>query len=153
MADHNNTKYQLYDFILSKLNKQIENSKVALKSVEESKNNETKSSAGDKFETGRVMMQMEQEKIELQLSKTLHLKKILQNIDLSDHTEEVKLGTLIHTSSGTYFISIGFGKITIDGNNYYGISLDSPIGKLLFGKRKGDSYYFREKQIKILNIG
>lgn len=39
----------------------------ALEEVRQAVNEETKSSAGDKHETSRVMMQLEQEKLSLQL--------------------------------------------------------------------------------------
>ncbi len=50
--------------------------------AKESRDSDTKSSAGDKYETGRAMMHIEIEKNEVQLSKTLKLKKELSEIDL-----------------------------------------------------------------------
>jgi len=134
------------------LDQSINNSKIAIKSAIDSKNTETKSSAGDKFETGRAMMQMEQEKNEVQLLRTLKLKKIASQINLNILSKKAQLGSLVLTDNGKYFISVGLGKIQIEKLIFYVISLDSPIAQILVGKGEGDKVVFQQKEIVILNI-
>ena len=53
------------------LKEQEEQLRQNLQSIKDSRNNETKSSAGDKFETGRAMMQAEEDKLSGQLNRLL----------------------------------------------------------------------------------
>ena len=56
-------KLKIHSHCLQILNQKIEELSNALNTATESANNETKSSAGDKHETARAMMQIEQEKL------------------------------------------------------------------------------------------
>jgi len=55
-------KNKIVGICLAEIEKRIHTAKSAMESAEESARNETKSSAGDKFETGRAMMHLEKEK-------------------------------------------------------------------------------------------
>jgi len=123
-----------------------------LASIEESRNNETKSSAGDKYETGRAMMQMEEEKSRMQLGKTNQLRLELLEIDLDEKHETIQPGSLIITDTGKYFISIGLGKVKMKDEIFYCISMVSPIGLQMRGKTLGDQINFGGKTIQIKNI-
>jgi len=147
-----NIKKILLEKLHAQLNTQIETAQAAINSAKESKNNETKSSAGDKFETGRAMMQIEQEKNELQLSKTFQLKNLLQQIDIEKEFETVGFGSLVTTNRGKYFIAIGIGKVEIENEIYFVISLDSPFGKLLLGKRVGEEIEFRGQRFLVERV-
>lgn len=63
----NPLKQQLISDCTKKLQQQIVSLKQLLDEVTEAVNNETKSSVGDKHETSRAMMQLEQEKLGKQL--------------------------------------------------------------------------------------
>ena len=147
----NDIKIKLIQKLNEQLDSQIETAQSAINSAKESKNNETKSSAGDKFETGRAMMQIEQEKNEMQLGKTLMLKSLLKQVDLKKQHETVGFGSLVFTNRGKYFIAIGIGKIEVEGEICFAISVDSPVGKLLLGKQVGEQVEFRGA-IEILEI-
>lgn len=90
-----NEKEKLLNAIQLRLNIQVKTAQTAIDAAKDSKNNETKSTAGDKFETGRAMMQLEQEKNEMQLQKTLHLKNQLHQIDVSTRFDKVRSGSLV----------------------------------------------------------
>ncbi|MCK4561820.1 MAG: 3-oxoacyl-ACP synthase [Flavobacteriaceae bacterium] len=113
---------------------------------------ETKSSAGDKHETGRAMLQLEMEKASQQFSVISNMNEVLQRIDIKANNKIAKLGSLIHTSQGRYFLAISVGKINIVDKEIFVISPSSPIGKLLLGKVIGETIYFNGKEIKILDI-
>lgn len=144
------------EFICKQLNvvieSRIEGAKQAIKSIEESQGNETKSSAGDKYETGRAMLQQEQDKNELQLSNALELKNILDKLNINKKYINVELGSLVITNQGNYFLSIGFGKMEIDKQSYYAISSGSALGKVLLGKKVGDKASYLQKEFTILEI-
>ena len=148
----NKTKQLIYSKIQQLLDDKIETLKEEIESTKEARNNDTKSSAGDKYETGREMMQIELDKNEAQLNKTVKLKSELSKINILKEYNKVEFGSLVVTNQGTYFISIGIGKVDINNENYYSISLASPIGKLLLNKEIGNKIKFQNREFKILNI-
>ena len=120
--------------------------------LSEEKNNITKSSAGDKFETSRSTMQIEYDKLNNQLiQKNNQLKKI-ELLDTKKKYKSVNYGSLVITNTNNYLISIGLGQYIIDDHSVFAISLSSPIGRILLDKKKGDSFIFNNKTEKIIDI-
>ena len=105
---------------------------------------ETKSSAGDKHETGRAMLQLEMEKAGQQLTFINQMKEILIKVTNETTTELACLGSLVVTDKGNYYLAISMGKIAIDSIDYYAVSTNSPIGMQLLGKSEGDSISFND---------
>lgn len=124
----------------------------AIASIQQSLTSETKSSAGDKHETGRAMLQLEREKAGKQLAEVQNLQEVLAKINLHSSSDRVRLGSLVITSNANYFISISVGEIKIGNKSYFAIAANSPIGKLLLGKTIGEQVDFNNKSIKIINI-
>ena len=114
-----------------------------MQSIRASRDNETKSSAGDKYETGRAMMQAELDKSEMHFAKLLHLKKEMEQIDVTKKYDRVEKGSLVFTNRGNYFLSIPEGKIELDDKLYYAISILSPIGSKLLGASIHDIVDFK----------
>ena len=123
-----------------------------IESIQHSLQSETKSSAGDKHETGRAMLQLEREKVGNQFVEIQRLQKILQRIDIHKKSELVCLGSLVNTDNGTYFIAIGRGIVNYNQKAYFVIASNSPIGKILLGKQKGDAVNLNGKAISILGV-
>ena len=111
---------------------------------------ETKSSAGDKHETGRAMIQLEMEKSSKQLGEINLMNDVLRKMDFLKKPKVVCLGSLIITDKINYYLAISAGKITIDSVDFFAISTNSPIGKQLLGKKVGDTISFNKAEI--LNI-
>lgn len=145
-------KKLIYEQLLKILDNKVKTAMREIESAKESREHDTKSSAGDKYETGRAMMQIELEKNEVQLSKAINLKRELSRIDIQKDYNKAEFGSLVVTNLGKYFISIGIGKIVVNKKNYYCISLASPIGKLLHNKKIGDKVQFQEREFTISDI-
>ncbi len=120
--------------------------------ITESANNETKSSAGDKHETGRAMAQIEQEKAARQLNEAIELKNLVLSIKSNLSTNSVSIGNIVITDQGNFYISIPAGKLTIDGIIYFAISAHSPMGKELLNKQVGDKLTLLQKNYSIKEI-
>jgi len=151
----NNKKYfkeVLVNHLIDIVNERIENTLKSISSARESRDNETKSSVGDKYETGRAMVQFEIEKHNIQLQKAQQQKHELTQINLQKKYTRVEFGSLVFTGQGNYFVSIGLGKIEIENESIYCISLASPIGKLLNNKKAGDELNFQGVETTILEI-
>lgn len=123
-----------------------------LNSIIDSRNNETKSSAGDKYETSRSLMQMEEERLKNQLSLALLMKTELSQIKNSVVTTKVDIGSIVITDKAQYFISVGLGKIVYEDETFYCISKQSPIGKKLLNRIVGDSITFNGNSFQILKL-
>ena len=149
-------KYEIKDQLLKtceeEIEKRIKSIKEVLKSVEESRNNETKSSVGDKYETGRSMMQMEEEKNKNQLYQAFRVKQELTKIDPGKISNKVEIGSLVETNKGNYYISIGIGKVKLDTGLYYCVSTSSPIGMKMMGKEIDDEIEFNGAKILIKGL-
>lgn len=114
--------------------------------------NESKSSAGDKHETGRAMLHLEMEKASQQLEVVIQMQETLDKIHLNSVSNHIKLGSLITTDQGVYFLSISAGQLMVDEKPYYAVSAASPIGALLLGKEQNTVITLVAKRIKILSI-
>lgn len=142
-----------------------------------SANEEGKSSAGDKYETGRAMAQLEIEKASTQLAEANKLKQALEQIILDENNSSsqrtrnssptestgnwqpatgnkfIKPGSLVITNQGNYFISIAAGKLTVDDQTWFAISAGSPLGATLLGKKEGDVVKVMGKDIVVVRVG
>ena len=143
------SKVEIHETILKILTNSILQATRDYELARESRDSDTKSSAGDKFETGREMMQREMDKISASIDQSKNQLNFLSKINLNRPYSIVDLGCLIVTDQGIYYISIGLGKVEINAEVIYAISLDSPIGQLFKGKRIGDILEFRGKTLKI----
>ena len=113
----------------------IDVSEKLMNEAQESANNETKSSAGDKFETGRAMMHAERDKNAQQLSEAMKIKMQLDRLKRAESSDKVGFGSVVETSFGNYFISISAGRIIVDDQKYFAISPQAPLGKVIFTER------------------
>lgn len=113
---------------------------------------ETKSSAGDKHETGRAMLQLEMEKAGQQLNGITQMKEVLSKINIDTSSTIAHLGSVIKTTKNVYFLSISSGKLVVNNENYFAISVSSPIGSMLLGKKVGDTFTFNAIQQTIKEV-
>ena len=128
-------KKQLYQECINYINERNKTIKQIISSNKNDLLSETKSSAGDKHETGRAMIQLEMEKAGQQLTIVHQMKEILNKISLENTSEVICLGSLIITNKANYYLAISAGKITVEGMDYFAVSTNSPIGKQLLGKK------------------
>lgn len=118
-------------------------------SAQQAANEDTKSSAGDKYETNREMMQAEKDKAMQQLSEASKLRKVLDGINPKNNSESVGLGSLVKTNIGLFYIAVAIGEFEIDKSKVFGISPVSPIGSALKGYEKGDNINFNGREVII----
>ena len=114
-------------------------------------NNETKSSMGDKYETSREMVQQEINNIQLQLNENLRAKNSLKLITTNPH-QTIGVGSLVETEKGLFYIAVSLGEIIFNEKKIFVISTESPLGKALFGKKKGDEISLNNMKQTIQNL-
>jgi hypothetical protein len=120
--------------------------------VQQSANQESKSSMGDKYETGRAMAQNEVFMLQTQLASLRQDFETIHTIDFSINIDKVIKGSLVETSTGWFLLSIGLGKISVDGKNLFCISINSPLGQVLKGKAAGEVYVMNGRSSKIITV-
>lgn len=118
-------------------------------SAQQAANDDTKSSAGDKYETNREMMQAEKDKAMQQLSEALKLRKVLDGINIKNNSDAIGLGSLVQTNIGLFYIAVAIGEFEIDKTKVFGISPVSPIGNALKGYKKGDIINFNGREVSV----
>jgi transcription elongation GreA/GreB family factor len=142
------TKSQIQANLRSILENTLEEARREYLLAKESRDSDTKSSAGDKFETGREMMQREMDKLSALVDNTLNSIAKLDRIADLPASVVITENSLVETDQETYFISIGYGKL----DTIYAISIESPLGLELKGKRVGDRIEMRGRNITIKSI-
>ncbi|WP_160136582.1 hypothetical protein [Chryseobacterium sp. c4a] len=102
-------------------------------------NNDTKSSMGDKYETGREMLQQEINNLQRQLNEVLNQQAVLQKIN-ADPSEKVQNGALVKTNKGLFYVSASMGEILFENQKIMTVSSKSPLVKAMFGKKMGETF-------------
>ncbi|HYG51948.1 MAG TPA: hypothetical protein VD905_13645, partial [Flavobacteriales bacterium] len=94
---------------------------------------ETKSTAGDKHETTRALMQLEQEKLHHQLHELVLQKNNLEKYSNVPAAAKIRTGNLIETDRVYIYLSVGIGKLTVENIPVMVISPQSPLGAKFLG--------------------
>ncbi len=147
------SKSALIAYIGAQLREKLGTCEEAIASTRAAFASDTKSSAGDKHEIGRAMVQQELDKLEEQREKLIALQQELARVPLDRVYQHVAFGSLVTTDQGCYLIAIGLGTLAVEGETCYAISMASPIGQALKDKRAGDEVAFNGRTIRIGKIG
>ena len=145
-------KQELHSFCTTFATERIERIQSQIKEVQNALTSETKSSAGDKHETGRAMLQLEREKLGQQLGDAEKMMQLLHTVDILSKKPTACLGSLVKTKGANYFLAISAGEYKADPDTYYCISLNTPIGIMLLGKSVGNTIRFNNNEMEILEI-
>ena len=114
---------------------------------------ETKSSAGDKFETSREMMQQERDRLEAQVQVMRGHRVALEVAARREHGGVVGLGSEVATEGGErYLVATGLGKVRLGSGVGWVISPESPLGSALLGKREGEEAVFRGRAMRVAQV-
>lgn len=113
---------------------------------------ETKSSAGDKYETGRAMLHLERERAASLLQTNRRLLEAFRQIKFNTISTECIPGALLELNTGYYLFGISIGELHYRESKIITLSLASPLGKALFCKKPEESLIFRDKQLRVLQI-
>jgi transcription elongation GreA/GreB family factor len=124
----------------------------ALAAAKDSRDGETKSTVGDKYETGRAMAQIEIQKLEQQMFKIQQMRQELTMAEKAAASRQASFGSLVTTDQGTYLLAIPFGKLVVDEVVVYAVSMASPLGAALAGKQVADTFSFNGRSFRILRI-
>ncbi|MEN2435006.1 hypothetical protein AAH994_06300 [Weeksellaceae bacterium A-14] len=114
-------------------------------------NNDTKSSMGDKYETGREMLQQQINQLQLQLKEVIQKQQFLETLKLHD-TVKSEPGALVQTDKGWFYISVSLGEIRPEGTKIICISPEAPLAHAMKGKTAGENFAVNGNIFRILDI-
>lgn len=143
-------KEELIKIIHQKLSEKIENFEKLISETRAS-SNDTKSSMGDKYETGREMLQQEINNLQVQLNEILKQKDFLKSV-LPKPSDKAEKGAIVKTEKGLFFISVSLGEIKVENEKIICISQESPLAKAMNGKQKNEVFSLNNMSQSIVEI-
>lgn len=134
------------------IQKRIDEAKQAIDDAQYAATEETKSSAGDKYETAREMMQQETNRNQGQLNEANKLMVALGRINYKTSSPAAEPGSLVITNNGNFFIAISAGSFEIDGKTFFVVSPGSPVGTKLIGRKTGEEFSLNGRNYKLESV-
>ena len=141
-------KSAVIETMLGLLEARIQDAQSAREGLTQSRDTASKSTAGDKHETGRAMMEAELSRAEDQLQKALRMRNELKQLPSGD-LEVIGQGAWVQTNLGEFMVSIGIGRIVVDENACFALSGGSPLGQALIGAKEGEEREFQGRRYTI----
>jgi transcription elongation GreA/GreB family factor len=145
-------KETLYQQCLDYVQQRMDAAELGIKEAQQASKDDTKSSAGDKYETGREMAQQETNRNMAQLTEANKLKIALNSITTQPTIKLVETGSVVITNNGNFYIAISAGTLTVNDKAYFAISPASPIGFKMKGLKIGDMFELNGTTYKIDSI-
>lgn len=104
-----------------------------------------------KYDSIREEMQEEIYQMQKQLGALKDLQRNMSKV-LNTSTERIALGSVVFTNKARFYISVSLGEFFFEGDRFYAISEESPMAKMLFGKKPGDSFILNNISQTIENV-
>lgn len=145
-------KPQLHRLCMEYIQQRIATAQSALELANTSANEESKSSAGDKYETTREMLQQQIEKDTAALTEAIKQKQLLLLINPDIIHNEIKAGSLVSTDKNNFYIAISAGSLVVHGKKYTAVSPSSPVGLKMMGKQAGESFNINNISHSIVSV-
>lgn len=123
-----------------------------IENAQSAANAEEKSSAGDKYETGRSMNHLEKEMYTKQWLANKRELATIRSIGFDEIHLAPKGGSIVKTNEFCFFILAGLGKITVAGEIVFCLSPFAPFAQILMDKKIGDVVIFNKREIIISDI-
>ena len=145
-------KAQLLDACMAHIAEQRASLEEQLKQLRTSQGSDTKSSAGDKHETGREMIAQEIGKIEGSLANLHKTQHDLGRVNMTRSSATVTAGSFVVTDTLHLFIAAALGKVQIGDTEVMVISTAAPLSKVFLGKQANEQVEFNGIQHHIKSI-
>jgi len=101
---------------------------------------EGKSTAGDKHETGRAMMHLEEEKLHRQLGEAQQMLAEIDTMNPEMDCERVQKGAFVETDKAKFYVLVSLGKVLFEEQDVFVVSHQSPIVKQMLGFQKAQRF-------------
>jgi hypothetical protein len=145
-------KGKLKQWGLDLIGQRMAAAKGAMEQAQEAANSEEKSSAGDKYETGRAMGHLQKDMHARQLAESIKELASFHAVQTEPLCREGRTGAFLQADGVAFFIGAGLGKQSFDGQTILFLSPQAPLAKLLEKKKPGDKVLFNQKDLVIRDV-
>jgi len=142
-------RIEIKKLVLNYLKNQITNINSQIVALAQDAQNDAKSSAGDKHETALSMMHLEQEKLNLKLAELLKMQQSAQQLAENKLSEHVVLGSIVHTNSAIFYVSVPIQPIIFNDLKIICVSIHAPLIQQFLNKTVGNVINFNNVSYKI----
>lgn len=132
------------------VSKRIDSYKNEIETIKDCIENNKSSDEEDDSGSGKLMSDLE--KNMQYLNDAAKMKDVLNQINPKMSSSVIGLGTFVQTTLRDFFVSISAGELILESKTVYAISLGSPIGTALIGKKAGDKIEFNGNTILIKSV-
>lgn len=146
------TKDQIFEQIERELKQKISDIQTEISSLRQEMSEDTKSSAGDKFETSREMMNQSINRLQDSLQQQKKQLQQLEGLKNSKPTEKVGMGSYVCTEKANFLFGLAFGKVNSSKDNIFALSLNSPLGRIFLDQKVGDTVKMNQTNYTIKSI-
>ena len=129
----------------------IQRLKETVKQVQESANEE-KGASSDDSDSMREQLQYDVDMYSRQLDQATAAFATLKLIDPNQLHSFVKHGALAMTDKTNVLVGVSIGKVVVEGKTFFTISTDSPLYQAMDGKKKGETFTFRDQKQTVLDV-
>lgn len=123
-----------------------------LAALSDAAGNETKSSAGDKYETAREMFSQARDLQRRLLDEAQVQLDWISRQDPSTPRTSAGTGALVRTGEGWMLLGPIPSSVECAGSSIQGLSIQSPLGQALKGAREAGVVEFRSRRLEILRV-
>jgi len=145
-------KTSLKHYCVTLLEERLNTANDLIAAAQESANNDSKSSAGDKYETSRAMGHLQKEMYQLQAARIRQELLIAGSTELKLCAGAVKAGAIVLADDILVFVSVGLGRKVVAGRTVLFLSEDAPFYKDLYLKNVNDTITIAKQLYTIRDI-
>ena len=139
--------------LLGHVDKDLAEAKARMASLKESLGAESKSSAGDKHETGRAMIHLEQERVQDTVGRLEHMRGILVQRAAQDKAiQRVSQGALVETTGPWVLVGVPLGKVQLPNALVLCVGTEAPLARQWHGAQPGDQVALGPQKLTIQAI-
>lgn len=104
-----------------------------------------------KYDSFREEMQEEIYHLDKQMYSLKKMQKDFTKV-LPSETQFSQLGSIVITNKARFYISVGLGEFFFNNDRFYAISEESPMAKIMQGKKIGEEFELNNIRQKIERI-
>lgn len=149
-VDYKTLKNSLLDACIEKQQAMVQTAREAMKSIQESALAER--SNEEMTDSFTAQCQNEQSMYARRMHEANGVLTILERVKGVKPPHGIGFGSLVITDKMNFFVAASLGDFDMDGKKYFIISAQTPIYEAMDGKEAGDSFTFRGRNYKILEV-
>lgn len=143
-------KKKIIDKCIDTVKKSIELSEREMKEAQDNANEY--GGPKDRYDPYRDQQMSKKEMYGNQLAKYIEELRALEKIDPEEVFKTAEFGSVVITNAQKLFISVAAGKLEVEKEVFFAVSINSPIGQALSGKNVNEKFTVNNKEFVIQEI-